>query len=134
MTSQGRLIVPRLVAGAKWVGLAYGLYVLVSLAFVALLLGVLLFASWGLPVWLFFAGLFVVVTAIHWRVARTAGLIRVAVVLPFATLAGIGMAAASDSPAAMYAIGATSVLALTFLPNLAVKRYERHRSRPSPSH
>jgi len=70
--------------------------------------------------------------AIAWRVARTAGLIRVAVLLALGVVWVIGRTVGGDSLELLYATGAAYVLAAAFLPNLAVKRYERHR--PLPSH
>jgi hypothetical protein len=128
MTGERRLNFNRLAEGAGWVAIGY---VLASLLLVVWVFAVLLFDSWA--VWLLIPIVILVVTAIHWRVARTAGLIRVAVALPLGALGVIALTG-SDSTAVMYATGAAYVLAVSFLPNLAVTRYEQRRSRAAPSH
>jgi hypothetical protein len=123
----------RLLAGVGQVAIAYGVGVLASLLFVAWVFAILLFDSWGVSAWV--ATAIVVVagvaaaTAIAWRVARTAGLIRVAVMLALGVVWVIVRHVGGDSPEMFYATGAAYLLGVALLPNLVVKRYERHRSR-----
>lgn len=109
----------------------YVLASLASLLIVAWLFALLLLDSWGVSAWAATAGLVVAVTAAGWLFGRAAGLIRVGVALAVGGVWAIGLHVGEGSVAMIYALCAVNVVAITFLPNLAVKRYERRRSGPS---
>jgi hypothetical protein len=130
MTTHRRMNPSRLLEGAGWLAIAYGMVMLVGLLFAGWLLAVLLLASWGISVWVPLALLVLVAAAFIWRVSRTAGLIRLAVTLAIGGAYGFGLQAGVDSEEMIYVTTAAYMLAVLVLPNLVVKVYERSRSSP----
>ncbi len=115
----------RMATGLRQVAIAHGVGVLASLLFVGWLFAVLLFASAGVSVWGLVVLVVAAVAAVGWAVGRAAGLIRVAVALAIG-----GVWVVCLNPPATRGRRCTRrersvVLGVTYVPNLAVKRYER---------
>jgi len=110
---------------ARRVAIAYAVTVLACLLFVGWVFAVVLFDSLGVSAWVLLAVLVGVVAAFGWLAGRAAGLIRVAVALATGAVWVLCVDLSGDSRAMMIAAGAAWVIGVAYVPNLAVRRYER---------
>lgn len=119
----------RVVKGVQAVALIYAIALLTCLLLVGWLYALLLAESWGVPAWTVVVVAVVAALAVSWILGRTAGLIRMLVAMALGGLWGVCLAAGSGSPTLVYGTGAVWAVGMVFLPNLAVKRYERASGR-----